>query len=644
MRLPESDIKAAILHPEEQVRLTALAYFPDSFGTDESVMPLVIEAVEKYGRATSFRMMRDAGRLPQTESSFDWLLSELQADFDPTDIEQDNHRFAVCLALLAAPVEMLAERREEIAASPNFAPELRPALDELVAMASWDWDTAWTAFNAFVSEMRGKSATIDDHHRQARLIRGLGRMRHEGADQILDLLKGRYRGNDRVLMEWADPWLVDLAGHMRIKDAIPLIVERISEGDEAVINACGTALARIGGDEVVRAIADGWWDAEGEFCQVTPYALEYIHTNLSAETCLEFLEAEDDLEIALMLGNAVLGNFALGHVDAVREHVVGLDDDLEPDQWDLRYRLVAVTTITGERFSEYEAWHADAVDTNYGWGEHERTRISENFGPDDPLPWESEPDILPMPTRKKISRNDPCPCGSGKKYKKCCIDKDFDWVEDDNGNILKSVPMSPEMLDVLSDQREAFTERFGREPGPDDLVFPDIGHPEHVEHEMVELMKAADVDPAKIYAFEKTGRLVTEENQALLSDEELDEWEAAIDEYKSGHGSGEPEYPIGTIALYGPDDTRTTKIVAAVIADPEADPILERWVGSDVTENPKYQQAIGEFFDKHGVESVAASEGNMGCPHEEGEDFPVGEDCPFCPFWEGKQGSGALEL
>lgn len=22
---------------------------------------------------------------------------------------------------------------------------------------------------------------------------------------------------------------------------------------------------------------------------------------------------------------------------------------------------------------------------------------------------------------KKISRNDPCPCGSGKKYKKCCL-------------------------------------------------------------------------------------------------------------------------------------------------------------------------------------------------------------------------------
>lgn len=27
------------------------------------------------------------------------------------------------------------------------------------------------------------------------------------------------------------------------------------------------------------------------------------------------------------------------------------------------------------------------------------------------------------PMRKKVGRNDPCPCGSGKKYKKCCIEK-----------------------------------------------------------------------------------------------------------------------------------------------------------------------------------------------------------------------------
>lgn len=25
----------------------------------------------------------------------------------------------------------------------------------------------------------------------------------------------------------------------------------------------------------------------------------------------------------------------------------------------------------------------------------------------------------------KVGRNDPCPCGSGKKYKKCCMEKDL---------------------------------------------------------------------------------------------------------------------------------------------------------------------------------------------------------------------------
>jgi uncharacterized protein YecA (UPF0149 family) len=39
------------------------------------------------------------------------------------------------------------------------------------------------------------------------------------------------------------------------------------------------------------------------------------------------------------------------------------------------------------------------------------------FGDQEMLP---EPYVRPVP---KIGRNDPCPCGSGKKYKKCCMDK-----------------------------------------------------------------------------------------------------------------------------------------------------------------------------------------------------------------------------
>ena len=37
--------------------------------------------------------------------------------------------------------------------------------------------------------------------------------------------------------------------------------------------------------------------------------------------------------------------------------------------------------------------------------------------------YEDMPDMLPVHKEKKINRNDPCPCGSGKKYKKCCLNK-----------------------------------------------------------------------------------------------------------------------------------------------------------------------------------------------------------------------------
>jgi hypothetical protein len=54
--------------------------------------------------------------------------------------------------------------------------------------------------------------------------------------------------------------------------------------------------------------------------------------------------------------------------------------------------------------------------------------------------------------------------------------------------------------------------------------------------------------------------------------------------------------------------------------------------------NPKVAEQIKAFFARHKVRNVVITDGILGCPHEEGEDFPHGEECPFCSFWRGKQG------
>lgn len=43
--------------------------------------------------------------------------------------------------------------------------------------------------------------------------------------------------------------------------------------------------------------------------------------------------------------------------------------------------------------------------------------------PDRPFEF-NETKVIDMKTRGKIGRNDPCPCGSGKKYKNCCLGKE----------------------------------------------------------------------------------------------------------------------------------------------------------------------------------------------------------------------------
>jgi len=52
---------------------------------------------------------------------------------------------------------------------------------------------------------------------------------------------------------------------------------------------------------------------------------------------------------------------------------------------------------------------------------------------------------------------------------------------------------------------------------------------------MVETMKRAGTPPEMVYAFEKTGRLVTAENASQLSEEDLAEWDAAVEEYWAKH-------------------------------------------------------------------------------------------------------------
>lgn len=98
-------------------------------------------------------------------------------------------------------------------------------------------------------------------------------------------------------------------------------------------------------------------------------------------------------------------------------------------------------------------------------------------------------------------------------------------------------------------------------------------------------------------------------------------------------------HPIATVAYYGPDDRRATKVAVAIIPAQDEEPAaLERWFGDerDVRRDHSINDEILKFIRQHEARSVVMTDGIIGCPHEEGIDYPEGATCPHCPFWAGR--------
>ena len=103
--------------------------------------------------------------------------------------------------------------------------------------------------------------------------------------------------------------------------------------------------------------------------------------------------------------------------------------------------------------------------------------------------------------------------------------------------------------------------------------------------------------------------------------------------------SNPPKYPAATLAFYGPTDQIATKAVVGIVKK-EGDDVsdLNKWITvlGDVRRDPIIGQEIEQFLKTHKVKSVITAERIIGCPHEEGKDYPTGTDCPRCPFWAGR--------
>lgn len=97
------------------------------------------------------------------------------------------------------------------------------------------------------------------------------------------------------------------------------------------------------------------------------------------------------------------------------------------------------------------------------------------------------------------------------------------------------------------------------------------------------------------------------------------------------------KYPLATISAYGFDNRQATKLVVGILRRAEQkDPNpMRSWStdAGDVRSDPVIATELADWLRSQGVKDTLSYDRIIGCPHEEGIDYPVGRTCPRCPFW-----------
>ena len=127
------------------------------------------------------------------------------------------------------------------------------------------------------------------------------------------------------------------------------------------------------------------------------------------------LEWLDDVLTKYNTDKAILD---VSELDGLLTAVLSSPYEIEPEQWlvaiwgGAQYvprteeNFAVVEKLTPEAFEEsVDAIRLAALDLHAYWMAH---------------PQET-PVKVPVKVDAKVGRNDPCPCGSGKKYKQCCL-------------------------------------------------------------------------------------------------------------------------------------------------------------------------------------------------------------------------------
>jgi hypothetical protein len=440
-------------HNDPIVRERALRYFRDSYDLGPLTADHFWAIIDRLGENEStleYAVRLDA--IPQT----DWSLHRLVRAFGgkPAEIFEFHYQHAAA----AMDLTVLARNRDELLSCPHLLPHVRERLELRLNLLDSGPATAWNRLMEHGRELGGAYAESFNTGLSDALIEAAARGGPPVCEQALLALADKSAADD-----WREIFAARVLGLARYEPAVSALVGKLAIDDDVLRDEVNRSLSRIGSvnviDRVVAFYPGKAWHvrlfASGSLGNIKrPEAVSALMQLVALELALGELAAgpgsnrgdSDSLIDELLHDLTRLGSLA--GLSESRRLVAAYPE--HPEAIDLCESLLATAIMTGVTLPEESAWRSRlkprGVRTTAGSDDLEamsrdirdhwrKTGIPFREGPrsqEAPAAAIAARPIAPLlqthadrlgpirNTASKIGRNEPCPCGSQKKYKKCC--------------------------------------------------------------------------------------------------------------------------------------------------------------------------------------------------------------------------------
>lgn len=194
---------------------------------------------------------------------------------------------------------------------------------------------------------------------------------------------------------------VYMIGLLKFSQFIPILASLLVRDDDILLEEAAFALIGFQNDDVVKEVAP--YLKKSDSIIFATSVVENIKTDLAVKVLREAYRDAKELEDQDLLIEALCHQLSKAALPEISAH---MNNEYLSGIVDIEQVVYSYYSILDEHPPELEEWKHAALESEMDYrNSQKQSNMLQS---------------VPVRNENKVGRNDPCPCGSGKKYKKCC--------------------------------------------------------------------------------------------------------------------------------------------------------------------------------------------------------------------------------